>query len=89
MAKDDNNKLMLGAAGVLIAAAAATAGAVLANKTLRKQLGDKAAGALEVVSSLALSAEKQAEGGLRQLGEKAGEMMEGNKKTSKKFSKKK
>lgn len=60
--------LAIGATGVVLTAAVAgVAGAILANKNLRKTLGKKAVKALETVSQLASKAEKQAEAGLKLL----------------------
>lgn len=58
--------LAIGATGVVLTAAVAgVAGAILANKELRRSLGKRAVKALETVSQLASKAEKQAEAGLK------------------------
>lgn len=68
--KENSNtkNLVIGATGVaLTAAVAGVAGAILANKQLRKNLGKKTVQALEVVSKLAIRAEKEATAGLKYL----------------------
>ncbi|EKD91491.1 MAG: hypothetical protein ACD_30C00003G0002 [uncultured bacterium] len=69
---NNTKNLIIGATGVaLTAAVAGVAGAILANKELRKNLGKKTVQALEVVSKLAVRAEKEATAGLKYLQSKA------------------
>lgn len=75
------------AAGLALAAAAATAGAVLSNKKIRDNLGKKATEALKTVSKLALEIEKGAEGSLKVLKNNANLKLPKPKKAIKKSSK--
>ncbi|MBI3485930.1 hypothetical protein HY025_03190 [Candidatus Daviesbacteria bacterium] len=90
MAKRNLNKLAIGAAaGIVLAGAAAAAGAALSNKKVRDALNKKAQEALKVVSRMALEVEKGAEGSLKVLESKTKQIAEkSNSSKPKKSSKK-
>ncbi len=85
----NTKNLIIGATGVaLTAAVAGVAGAILANKELRKNLGKKTVKALEVVSNIAVKAEKEATAGLKFLQNKAQKNNKAIKPAVKKVTKK-
>lgn len=65
--KEGANAAGMAAAAIALTAIAGAAGAILANKDLRKNLGKKTVQALDVVSKIASKAEEGAISGLKNL----------------------